>query len=514
VLSTVIEPAPEPSVGRGWDIYTPIGPSAGYLRSDEWQKCDHLLKAQMSALTDHDQALSQLSDDNAQNINRLRDLIEIPSVSSGGTDPASMVAAAVAIRSELSAAGLQDTMLVSVTGAPPYVFGQWLVDPKLPTVLLYAHYDVQPAGDYSGWEADPFVAIERNGRLYGRGTADDKGGVIAHIAVIRAWLKGTGELPLNVKVLIEGEEETGSKHFAALLESNSHLLRADVVVIPDSMNWEIGDPSLTCSTRGAITAIVELRGIDHALHSGVWGGLAPDPIMSMCGLLSTVVGENGAIQLEGLLNRDSSASTRTKRFLRTITAEEVAARIGLDDGMTLSGDPSMSLADRIWSEPCMTVTGFDAPAVDGAPNAIQSVARARINLRLPPSVDPTVIAAELANHLQRHTPKGLRCTVTMTSVQAGWLADLDRPAYAEASRALATAYGRPVSYLGSGGTLPLLRWIGKHLGNPPCIVLGIEDPSSSAHGPNESLDLADWHKLCKAETLLLKGLSGVEASAG
>lgn len=461
----------------------------------------------MGELTDQDRALRQLAADRTENVERLSQLIRIPSVSSGGSDDQGLVAAAETIQAALKESGFQDVRLINLTDAAPYVFAQWLDDPSLPTVMLYAHYDVQPAGELTKWVSDPFVAVERAGRLYGRGSADDKGGVVAHLATARAWLKGAGRLPLNVKVLVEGEEEIGSRHFAALLDSHTELLKSDVVVIPDSMNWDVGDPSLTCSTRGALTAIVELTGVDHVLHSGVWGGLSPDPVMGLCQTLSTLVNGAGALQLESLRhNRGSRLKERGSR-LRAITTEEVAIRIGLPKGMSLAGDPTISLADRIWNEPCITVTAFDAPAVEGAPNAIQGGARARINLRLPPASDPSIVGAELEGYLNRHTPLGLKCTVTVTSVQAGWVADLGRPEYSAASRALGSAYGRAVSYLGTGGTLPLLRWIEKHFDSPPCIVLGTEDPISNAHAPDESLDLADWHKLCTAQTQLLGELS-------
>ncbi|HCG01662.1 MAG TPA: dipeptidase [Chloroflexi bacterium] len=462
----------------------------------------------MAELTDQAKALRQAAADHTRNIASLCELIRIPSVSS---DQEALITAAEAIRAELKESGLQDVRLINGSGVAPYVFAQWIDNPRLPTVMLYAHYDVQPAGERSQWSSEPFVSIEREGRLYGRGAADDKGGVVAHIAAVRAWLKGVGRLPLNVKLLIEGEEEIGSKHFAALLDSHAELLKSDVVVIPDSMNWNVGDPSLTCSTRGAVTAIVELTGVDHSLHSGVWGGLAPDPVMGICQMLSMLVSGDGEVQLESLRREGRRQLDEREIALRGITGEEVAIRIGLPKGMSLVGDPNISLADRIWNEPCITVTGFDAPAVNGAPNAIQGVARARINLRLPPAADPSVVAAQLASYLERHTPHGLKCTVTMTSVQAGWVADLGRPEYAAGSRALAAAYERPVSYLGTGGTLPLLRWIAKFFNNPPCLVLGTEDPMSNAHGPDESLELADWHKLCTAQTLLLGELSPANA---
>jgi len=432
----------------------------------------------------------------------------VQSISRVDAVPAEMLDAAQQIEQSLKAIGLTETELIALEGAAPYVFAKSVEIPGAPTVLLYAHYDVQPVVDPAEWASEPFEPEQRGGRLFGRGTADDKGGVIAHIAALEAWLAGTGGIPLTVKVLIEGEEEIGSRHFRDLLARDAALLASDFVVIPDSMGWEVGRPSLTCSTRGAVTGIVEFTGLPAALHSGIWGGVNPDPTLSLCAALASLVTHDGTVDLDVLRRRDRGSTSRTIRRLHRITREEVVQRLGVQD--VASADEG--LAEKLWDDACLTVVGFDAPRVAAAPLAIQPSARARINLRLPPGVAPEQASAEVAKRIEERTPDGLHSSTTFTSLQAGWVADLEQPSYALALDALETAYGQPAMLLGSGGTLPLLRWIAKYLNNPTCIILGIEDPSSNAHGVDESIDLADWKNLCAGEALLLGKLSRVGRS--
>jgi acetylornithine deacetylase/succinyl-diaminopimelate desuccinylase-like protein len=455
-----------------------------------------------------DAVVERLRGHAVRHLDALRSLVEVPSVSRIDGVGAEMLHAAGLIAQSLRDVGLERTELIELDGAAPYVIAQSPEVPGAPTVLLYAHYDVQPAGDIAGWASAPFEPDERGGRLYGRGTADDKGGVIAHIAALEAWLGGAGALPLTVKVLIEGEEEIGSRHFRDLLAKHADLLACDVVVIPDSMGWEIGHPSITCSTRGALTGVVEFTGLPASLHSGIWGGVNPDPTLSLCSTLANLLGPDGKVDLEILRDRDRRSTDPTMRRLRRLTKDEVIQRLGVQELVSAQD----GISDRLWDDACMTVVGFDAPAVAAAPLAIQSSARAKINLRLPPGVDPEQAADEVSTKIRERTPRGLRSSVTFTSVQAGWVADLTDPAYPIAQAALESAYGRPAMLLGSGGTLPLLRWIAKYLQEPTCIILGIEDPSSNAHGVDESISLADWQSLCVAETLLLGKLPQLRRS--
>jgi acetylornithine deacetylase/succinyl-diaminopimelate desuccinylase-like protein len=451
-----------------------------------------------------DRALAHLRKHSDRHLDALRSLVEVQSISRVDAVQGEMLQAAGQIRHSLNSIGLH-TEMVEVDGAAPYVFARSPEISGTPTVLLYAHYDVQPVGNPADWTSDPFALNQRDGRLYGRGTADDKGGVIAHIAALEAWLAGPGGLPLTVKVLIEGEEEVGSRHFRDLLARDAELLACDFVVIPDSMGWDIGRPSLTCSTRGAVTGVVEFAGLPTALHSGIWGGVNPDPTLSLCAALASLITPAGRVDLDALRARDRASTDPTIRQLIRISREDVLERLGVSELASNEDE----LADKLWDEGFLTVVGFDAPRVSEAALVIQASARAKINLRLPPGVDPEQAADELAKMIRERTPDGLRSSTTFTSVQAGWVAHLDHPAYSAAQEALESAYGQPAMLLGSGGTLPLLRWIAKYLHDPTCIILGIEDPLSNAHGVDESIHLADWQRLCAAETLMLGTLARV-----
>jgi cysteinylglycine-S-conjugate dipeptidase len=452
-----------------------------------------------------DRAVAHVRENGDKYLERLRTLVEVQSVSRVDVVQSEMFQAAELVEQSLKAIGLAQTELLTVDGAAPYVFAQSSDVSGAPTVLLYAHYDVQPTGEIADWVSNPFALAERDGRLYGRGTADDKGGVVAHIAALEAWLAVTGSLPLTVKVLIEGEEEIGSKHFRELLSRYAGLLACDFVLIPDSMGWKIGSPSITCSTRGAVTGVVEFAGLPKALHSGIWGGVNPDPVFSLCSALSSLSAPDRGVDLEVLRVRDRTYTDSTLRQLGRISRKEVMAHLGVEE-LAATED---GVGDRLWDDACLTIVGFDAPSVSTAPLAIQPSARAKFNLRLPPGVDPERAADEVAERMRERTPEGLRSSTTFTSLQAGWVARLDDPAYSAAQRALEDAYGQPVMRMGTGGTLPLLRWIGQHLNDPTSIIVGVQDPSSNAHGIDESIHLADWHNLCVAETIMLGRLSQV-----
>jgi acetylornithine deacetylase/succinyl-diaminopimelate desuccinylase-like protein len=271
------------------------------------------------------------------------------------------------------------------------------------------------------------------------------------------------------------------------------------------MGWKVGAPAMTCSTRGSVTGVVEFAGLSKALHSGTWGGVNPDPTLSLCAALASLIASDGSIDLEVLRGRDRTAGETIGR-LDQISSAEVAERLGLDQLPAIDG----SLSEKLWNDGWLTVVGFDAPTVSTAPLAIQPTARAKINLRIPPGVSPGAAAEEVTAKILERTPAGLRSSTAFTSMQAGWVAELNDPAYAAAKDALETAYGQPVSRQGTGGTLPLLRWLAEYLDNPACIILGIADPFSNAHAVDESIHLGGWRSLCAAETLLIGSLAAVQ----
>lgn len=440
----------------------------------------------------------------------LEDLIRIPSVSAAGFDPAHVRASAELTRSMLEAAGLQRARLLSLDGAHPYVAAEWLAAAGAPTVLLYAHHDVQPPGRVERWSSDPFEPVERNGRLYGRGSADDKAGAVIHAAAVAAWLSTTGALPCNVKVLIEGEEEIGSGHLHAFLARFGEELRADVMVLADAGNWSVGQPALTYALRGLTEVTVRVRALRAPQHSGMVGGVVPDPVQGLAKMLATLADDEGRIAVPGLAD-DIRPLTRPQReAIRRLPfdAASYAQIAGMVPGVRLIGDPETSAFERIWMQPAIAVIGLDAHPIHGSSNQIIADAAARISVRLAPGQDPVRVRNVVAEHLRRVAPWGLQVEVdTSAEAAPAWVCDPTGPAFEAADAALSAAFAVPPVYMGVGGTIPFVGPFAAAFGGVPALLTGPADPTSRIHSEDESLDLADWRNHCHAEANLFAELA-------
>jgi acetylornithine deacetylase/succinyl-diaminopimelate desuccinylase-like protein len=440
----------------------------------------------------------------------LERLVAIPSVSAEGFDAAEVRRCAEVVRDLLTARGCNNARLLEVDGAHPAVYADWLdAGPDRPTVLCYAHHDVQPPGDPALWTSPPFEPTERAGRLFGRGAADDKAGIMVHVAAIDAWLSTRDRLPVNVKVLIEGEEETGSEHLAQLLEVHGETLRSDVVVITDSTNWKIGVPALTHSLRGLVDCVVEVRALDHPVHSGLYGGPVPDPLTGLVKLLADMTDEHGVPAIPGLADDAPAPATDLRAALEDLAFDVDAFRdeAGLLDGVELVGSEDDHVLERLWYRPSITIIGLDAPAVAAASNTLPATARAKISARLAPGQDPTRALDVLVGWLESNAPWGLRVSVTRGAAGAGYFGDPDQAAMKAARRALQTAYGHEARLIGVGGSIPLIEPLTRGFGNIPALLTGVEDPDTRAHGIDESLHIADWERACLAQAYLLAELA-------
>lgn len=446
------------------------------------------------------------------NLERLCQLVRVPSVSAPGFDPDPVRRCASLVGDLAREAGLQNVELLEVSGSYPYVYGEWTGRDDAPTVLLYAHHDVQPPGPTEDWTGSPFDPQVRDGRLYGRGAADDKAGVVLHLAAVEAWLRAVGGIPANVKILIDGEEEIGNPTLRDLLARELDRLRADVIVVADSVNWRVGEPAVTYSLRGVVSLVLELRALDRAVHSGIWGGPVPDSLMALCNLLSTLVDERGVIAVDGFLDDlVLPGGTGVIPPPPEFDEEELRRRVRTRPGVRLCGYPDRPLLDRLWWFPSVTVIAIEAPRVLGSSNTIQAGARARISIRLGPGQDPEAAADRLIQHLKNRAPWGLELSVEVTSLHPAWFRPPSGPVFEAADRAFARAFGVPVRYVGMGGTVPLVSWLGTAMGDVPCLLTGVEDPDSQAHGPDESVHVEDWYRGCEAETLFLGEVGGVAA---
>jgi acetylornithine deacetylase/succinyl-diaminopimelate desuccinylase-like protein len=421
--------------------------------------------------------------------------VRIPGIAFEGFDHTHLERSAEAVAAMLRGCGL-DVDVVRA-GGQPAVIGRRPAPPGAPTVLLYAHHDVQPVGDPALWTSDPFEVVERDGRLYGRGAADDKAGIMAHVAALRVYGE---ELPVGVVVFVEGEEEYGSESLDAILGAHRETLRSDVIVIADSGNWDIGVPALTTSLRGLVNCFAEVRVLDSAVHSGMFGGPVPDALTVLCRLLATLHDEHGEVAIDGLVSRGGgTVDYPEERFRR---------EAGLLDGVRLIGGGTIS--DRSWNKPAVSVLGIDAPPSGAAPNALVPAAKAKISVRLAPGDDPGSAYAAIRSHLEKYVPWGARIEVTLESDGAPCVIDATGPAYDAARAAFRDAWdgAEPVD-MGVGGSIPFIATFQTLFPDAAILVTGVEDPYSGAHGPNESLHIGEFTRACLAEAMLLRNVAAL-----
>jgi len=452
----------------------------------------------------------------AQHRADLDTLVRIPSVSAAGFDPAEVRRAAEAVRDLLAARGLEHARLLDVDGSHPAVAADHLhAGPDAPTVLLYAHYDVQPPGDLAAWTSPAFEPTQRDGRLYGRGAADDKAGVLVHLAAVDAWLSSRGALPLNVRVIVEGEEETGSEHVTDLVARHAAALDADVVVVTDSTNWRVGVPSLTYLLRGLVDCVVEVRALDHAVHSGMYGGPVPDALTGLVKLLAGLTDRHGTVAVPGLTDdaRRPTALERDRLEALDFDEDRFRQEAGVLPGVTLTGELGVHVLERLWMRPTATIIGIDAPSVAESSNTLAPSARARLSVRLAPGQDPERVLTTLSTWLQAEAPWGLQVDVTPGARAGAFVVEPGGPAFTAAECALEAAFGTPVVYQGVGGTIPLLEPLREILRGAPALLTGVEDPDTRAHGIDESLHLGDWARACLAEAYLFAELATVDREA-
>ena len=396
----------------------------------------------------------------------------------------------------LAAEGVEAEIVRAHDGAPPAVIGERKGPEGAPVVLLYAHHDVQPENDPADWDSPPFDPTVRGDRLYGRGAADDKAGIAVHVGALRAL---GDDLPVTVRFFIEGEEEVSSETLPDLLRQYRERLAADVIVIADAGNWDIGVPSLTTSLRGLIRVDVEVRTLTHAVHSGMWGGIVPDAIMALTKLLSTLWTEDGSPAVEGLLSAPAADVDYPEERLR--------AESGAAPGTSWIGKGPV--VERLWTRPAITVTGLDAPKVAGASNTLVPVARAKVTVRLAPGDTSANAITRLREHLEEHVPWGAQLTVTVVDAGEPTVLPTTGPAYAAARSALAEAWdGTAPVDMGTGGSIPFIAEFQETFPGATILVTGVEDPDTRAHGPNEGLYLPEFERAVLAEALLLQRLGG------
>jgi acetylornithine deacetylase/succinyl-diaminopimelate desuccinylase-like protein len=420
----------------------------------------------------------------------LERLVRIPSVSAAGSDARQVRRSAVATAEWLRRSGFADVKLLEVEGAHPAVYGAIRGPAGSPRVLLYAHHDVQPPGRADLWDSPPFEPDERGGRLFGRGTADDKAGIAVHMAAVQAW---AGRPPLDVAVFVEGEEETGSAHLPEFIRRYKELLAADAIVIADCSNWAIGEPTLITSLRGILDCTVEVRTLDHAVHSGKYGGPVPDALTALCRLIATLHDPAGTVAVEGLHTGPPHPVAVDPAHLRQVA--------GLRPGVRFLGDGALSR--QMWASPALAVLGIDAPPVAGAAHKILPWARAGLSVRLAPGDDAERAFLALKGHLRRYAPWNAEVTVTLDRHSQPHQVDAFGPAFDAFRRACLDTWGLAPVEAGSGGSLPLIGPLAETYPDMALLLTGVDDPDSKAHAENESVHLGELQKCCVSEALLL-----------
>ena len=432
-------------------------------------------------------------------------LVRIPTIAFPGFPRAEVERSADAVKELLDGLDFFDRVEIKTATIPetgeegmPAVLASRAARNGRPTILLYAHHDVQPVGDESLWQSPPFEPTVRDGRLYGRGAADDKAGIMAHVGALRALIEAAGrDVDLGVNIFFEGEEEAGSASFAAFLHENADALRADVIVVADSGNWDAVTPALTVSLRGNVRFTLDVETLDHASHSGMFGGAVPDAMMATTRTRATGWVADGGAAVPGLTSRAPETPQNTEATLRR--------EAGLPVGVSPTGRDS--ILSRIWNKPSITVTGIDAPSVRNASNTLSPKVSVVISTRIAPGQDARSAYEAIEAHLRAQAPFGARLTFRDLDLGDPFLVDTSGWAVEQARAALADGYGVEPVDIGVGGSIPFIADLVREFPAAQILVTGVEDPHARAHSPNESLHLDTFRNALVSEALLLASLT-------
>jgi len=425
----------------------------------------------------------------------LATLIRMKSVSADGFDAKEVRQAGESIVGMLDEAGFEKAQLLESSNGHPAVFAEKPGPPGSPTVLLYAHYDVQPPGPVEEWDTGPFDPVERDGRLYGRGASDDKAGVVMHLGAIAAH---GDDLPVGVQLFLEGEEEAGSIGLPEILDRHADLLDPDVIVIGDGGNWEVGTPAFISSLRGIVAVKLELRTLESAVHSGQYGGVVPDALMALSRLLSTLHDDEGRVAIEGIVSEEIGESLDFPEAL-------IRDQAGAVDGLELIGEGS--IPSRIWTRPAVSVLAIDAPPVAEAINQLVPVARAKVSMRIPPGQDTTKALDALKAHLEANVPWGAQLSFFHEEWGDATVLGSDNFAVDIWKEAFKEAFGNEAVDMGAGGSIPFIATFAELFPDAPILVVGASDPTSAFHAPNESQDLADLERCVLTEAIAFRLLA-------
>jgi acetylornithine deacetylase/succinyl-diaminopimelate desuccinylase-like protein len=446
----------------------------------------------------------------------LAELVAVRSVSTDGKHQKEVEQSAEMTCTHMRRAGLNNVAVLRCGGSNPYAYGEWLGAPGKPTVFLYAHHDVQPVHEKDvkegRWQSPPWELTPRGGRLYGRGSADDKGAITAQLAAVSAFLKTRGRLPVNVKVLVEGEEEVGSSNLMSFFKQYRKLIESDVIVVCDTENVETGLPSITYSLRGIVALTVEVESAKGPVHSGMAGGALADSALALDVVLSRLYWKNGKLPVPGMYDGVRKVTAAERRTFDAIPFEEGKLRkdVGILSGVGLATEKGTSVYEQTWRKPAVTVIAQEASSIAEASNQVLPRASAIVSCRIVPDQDPKQVYESLKAVLVKDPPWGVRVTVKPQSKSVKWwMTDPTGPAFEAALSAMKAGFQKEPIGIGCGGTIGFVGPLADLLGGAPALLMGIEDPRSNAHAPNESLHQGDWFKLMASLAHLFENLGNL-----
>lgn len=454
-------------------------------------------------------ALDWLDKHHEDIVRDLAELVAVQSISTDGEHGEEIERTAAITCRQMREAGLQNVEVLRVGNSLPYAYGEWLEAPGKPTVFLYAHHDVQPINFVEQWLSDPWKLTRRDGRLFARGAADDKGAISAQLGAIAAYMKTEGSMPVNIKMLVEGEEEIGSRNLMTFFERYRDKLKSDVIVVCDTENIEVGLPCITYSLRGIVTAYVEVQTAKIPVHSGMGGGSLPDAAIALNSILGRLFWGNGPLPIPGYYEQVRNLTEKERVAFRKLPGSDTQWRADNQtlDGVDLTMEAGMTPFEQTTRRPAITIIAQEASTIKGASNQVLPKASALVSCRIVPDQKPADVFARLREFLTANPPWNCKVIVEEKGPPVlWWMTDPNGPAFESALGALREGFGRDPIAIGSGGTIGFVGPLAELFGGAPALLLGIEDPLSNAHAPNESLHEGDFKKLMASLVRLFDNL--------
>lgn len=455
-------------------------------------------------------ALGWLEKNHEAIVRGLADLVAIPSISTDGEHTAEIERTAKLTCDQMREAGLTNVDVLKVGGSLPYAYGEWLeAGPGKPTVFLYAHHDVQPINYVEQWKSDPWKLTRRDGRLFARGSADDKGAISAFLGAIAAYRQTSNQLPINVKMVVEGEEEIGSKNLLTFFEKYRDRIKSDAIVVCDTENIEVGLPCITYSLRGIVAVSVEVTSAKIPVHSGMVGGALPDAALALNKVLAKLYWGNGKLPVPGFYDKVRPLTDKERAAVRKLPWDDAKFRteVGVVPGAKYAMEDGLSMYEQTWRRPAVTVIAQEASSLKGASNQVLPKASAIVSCRIVPDMDPADVVAQLKAYLEADAPWGVEVKVNQLGAHCNWwMTDPNGPAFEAALAALRQGFDRDPVAIGCGGSIGFVGPLAELFGGAPALLVGIEDPASNAHAPNESLHEGDFKKLMNSLVRLFDNL--------